>query len=355
MAICFKISNFFKYHYYKSFPSNFKSKFLCTFPKVEFVILSDGRITSCCIDAKGDNTYYSIYDNYNNNFFRNYKNFLYKFAINNHIFPVCINCYKYSKLAFHKDNLNHYDYLDFLKINTLPTQIAIELTSKCNLTCIDCITGKNETIKYRDNNRSPYIQIDKLKEFLKPFIKNINSIRLFNYGETFLHPKSFDFINFLINENNKIHISIATNLLMLNTKNKITDIVRIQPDVLYISLHGYDQSSTEKYMGKNCDFIKTINIMKDIINYRNELKQNLPLVIWKYLLFNWNDDDEHIETAIAIAKENNIDYLGFDFAYGIHKSNKYYEGSEELNKLKNSDYWMPNIYSKTLGFKRVIY
>lgn len=39
-----------------------KKDFLCVRPLEEVAILCDGRITTCCIDEKGENSFAGIYD-----------------------------------------------------------------------------------------------------------------------------------------------------------------------------------------------------------------------------------------------------------------------------------------------------
>jgi hypothetical protein len=44
-------------------------------------------------------------------------------------------------------------------------------------------------------------------------------------------------------------------------------------------------------------------------------------VIWQYVVFRWNDTDEHFTRAIAMAEEHGID-VRFDFAHSFGRSRR---------------------------------
>ena len=334
-----------------------KVKKICLRPLQEVAILSDGRITTCCADRKGVNTFASIYDdNFDTTFSQKFQEFKQKFAHNMINFPFCVKCFWKRRNYyndFHKRNPAPDEVSNFLHKESIPKGLVIEMTSLCNLNCGRCISGSKRLKKYR---QSPMINVDRLERWLESGIENVKFIRLYNYGETFLHPRSFDFCSSLTRKNPLIDIDIATNLLPLNTEKKIEKIIRAQPNILVVSLHGASQNSVSKFMGPNADFERVIGIMRKIIIKRNELKLDFPVIIWKYLLLKFSDSDEEMSAAQSIREKYGIDFLGFDIALGRFASKRFYKGSKDFDNLKKSEYYIWNVAQKisTKNLKRKI-
>jgi uncharacterized Fe-S cluster-containing radical SAM superfamily protein len=316
---------------------------ICLRPLQEVVVLSDGRITTCCVDRKGVNTFASIYDDdFDSTFSLKFQNLKQKFARNIANFPLCLQCFWLRRNYyndFHKRKPSTKEISAFLDPKALPKGLVIEMTSFCNLKCGNCISGSKKLKKYR---QSKFIDDDKLRKWLQPGIKKINKVRLYNYGETFLHPGAIDFCSFLTRENPAIHVSIATNLIPLNTEEKIDKLLKAQPNVLIVSLHGAGQNSVSKFMGQEMNFQSVLETMKLIIKKRQENKLSFPFVLWKYLLLKFNDSDEEMRTAQTICEEHGIDFLGFDIARGRYASKRFHKGSEDFENLKKSKYYIKN-------------
>jgi uncharacterized Fe-S cluster-containing radical SAM superfamily enzyme len=230
--------------------------------------------------------------------------------------------------------------------------LVIELTVACNMSCVACISGKKEINKYRNIKNGLFLDINILEKWLFADIKRIQSVRLFNYGETFLHPKAIEFCQFLTTSNPEINLIIASNILPLDDDEKIRNLIHAQPNALYVSLHGANQESVRKYMGPNADFHKAIEIMKKIVTFRIQMGYEAPMVVWKYILFNWNDSNEEMQTAMSLAEEYNIDFFGFEITSGDIASKRFYKGSEAFNELKKDNIFINDTY-RTINQKQL--
>jgi adenine C2-methylase RlmN of 23S rRNA A2503 and tRNA A37 len=331
-----------------------KTKFICLRPVKEIVVLADGRVTTCCLDPKGGNTFANIYQD-------DFEETLTKFQlfkqrmVENENFPICLTCIQARKNyynEFHKLNPSAQEIESFLSADAVPRQLVIELTVACNMSCNACISGKKQIKKYRNIENGLFLDTKILEKWLFPYIDRVHSIRLFNYGETFLHPRAIEFCDFLTTSNPRIHLIIATNILPLDNDQKIKNLIQTQPNALFVSLHGANQDSVSKYMGPNADFLKALHIMKKIVALRSEMGYKLPLVVWKYILFNWNDSDEEMELARSMAKEHGIDFIGFEITSGDIASKKFYKGSKDFEELRKSD-WFMNKISWIIGRKQI--
>lgn len=333
--------------------------FICVRPLQEVVILSDGKITTCCIDDKGENAFADIYRDDFQGAMEKFQRFKERLAANIGNYPACARCIDARKNYyndFHRSNPSPDEVERFLSPDSLPVGMVIELTAACNMTCVGCPTGRDEVKAYRNAHRGTFLDAAKLKEWLAPYVRRLKVVRLFNYGETFLHPGAIDFCNFLTRDNPGLNLIIATNILPLDNDEKIRRLIRAQPSVLYVSLHGASQESLATYMGPNADFQRALDIMKRVVSMRDRMGYELPVVVWKYILFRWNESDEEMARARALARENNIDFIGFEIPGGQIASKRFYKGSPEFEALQATPYFIRNIYREMnhLGKKRIV-
>lgn len=332
-----------------------KLHFICLRVLKEITLLADGRITTCCLDPEGKNTFSNIYEDDFEESLRKLRTFKEKLVQDADSFPHCVRCFISRKInaaaaydQFLKENPTGEEIYNYLEEEIIPEALVIEVTNACNLTCIGCPTGILNLDKkgHSKTGKRLFIDMDKLKNWLAPCIKRLQRIRLFNYGEPLLHPGAIDISSFINQSNPRINLIISTNLLPLNNDEKIKNLVKAQPTMIIVSLHGSNPENTAKYMGPRSDFHRALQIMKKIIAERDRLKLTLPYVIWKYILFHWNDSDEEINEAKALKKEHNIDYLGFEITGGKLASKRFHKDSSDLKELKKTESYIINIYQK---------
>lgn len=307
---------------------------LCTRPLEEIVILSDGRVTTCCIDPWGFNAFANIYQDDFTTTISKFQQFKQHFIDSPSDFQFCHNCFRNRQTYyndFHIHQPSPQDIQDYLSPQAIPRRLVIEPISICNLSCLNCVSDIKTLGKFRSNH---ILDLEKTKIWLTPHITSIGRIRFYNYGETFLNKNSIAFCAFLRHNHPHIEIDIATNLLPLDNHEKIQALVNAQPNILKVSLHGADQEKVSRYMGPKANFQRAIEIMKDIISFRTQKHYSFPLVMWKYLLFEWNDSDEEIEKARLLSKENGIDFFALELANGPYASRRFAKGTKKFNQLQ---------------------
>lgn len=74
---------------------------------------------------------------------------------------------------------------DVMPLDT-PCNVAIEVSSFCNLRCVYCAHSINHG-QYEGNMEDD--QIDKILHDLEEFPKKIKKVNLFGFGESLCHPK----------------------------------------------------------------------------------------------------------------------------------------------------------------------
>lgn len=281
----------------------------------EIVILCDGRITTCCVDSTGVNTYANIYTQGAEEVLQIYKMVKQKYIEDYRQLPRCKGCVEaqlHGK-GFIKPDPSPQEVDKFVK-KSYSGRYVIELTAVCNLKCIGCIQSNNVLKKYRiDGNL--FIDVNKLIQWFNPIIQSVRNVRLYNYGETFLHPDSLDFCYYLTHHTTfGADIHVSTNGYLLDSKFKISKLLKAQLNALLFSIHGGTQESLEKYMTKAANLEKVMKIMKEILQMRDELGLFLPRIYWKCLLFEWNDSDYEMEMVRQLAEDVGVDAYYFELA-----------------------------------------
>ncbi|WP_460138830.1 radical SAM protein [Salidesulfovibrio brasiliensis] len=301
----------------------------------EAVVLSDGRVTTCCMDPLNQNIFGSIYEDSFKELERKYVDNIRRVAEDAHSLPRCSICYekikasgfkpgKYSVNFSEQKKKDHLEQLSSLK------RMVIEPSSICNLKCNGCMQQRFDIPSYRN---APRLDMDTVFSFLEGNLGQITTIRLYNYGETFAHPESIPFIKRVKSLSSETVVHVATNGLMLDTHEKRKRLVESSVDRLTFSIHGGSQESVEPYMTKVFNFEKVMEILKDLVALKKEYNAAQPILEWKYLLFEWNDNDEEISKATTLAQQLGLDSILFFVPGYPSPSKRFMNNPEQLAKL----------------------
>jgi hypothetical protein len=188
--------------------------------------------------------------------------------------------------------------------STMPVGIMVENTVACNLTCISCLQQMLEAPRSKRR-----ITLDDIRKVSAAVHDNrIKKVYFFKYGEPFLSPTVFEELEILRKQNPLLMIIISTNGNLLDTDRKRE--AALLADHIFFSLDGVTDDMVSHYQ-RGSSFTKAYGNMRDLVRFRNERGLKKPVIDWKYVLFNWNDRPEAIDTAITKAKECGVDILSF--------------------------------------------
>lgn len=192
--------------------------------------------------------------------------------------------------------------------------IQIEPSLACNLEC-PCCSSKTQ----RGYRPKPHLmKLEVLETLIKSLFSHSYSVGEILYagqGEPLMHPQFPQIVKII-----RGYYPSACQLLCTNGNfdyGKATQGVFI--DTIYASVDGTLQNSYEKYRVKG-DVQKAIKFMKDVPKNIDGMKQHL---IWKYILFEFNDSDEEIIAAQHLANSIGVDTLMFVITHSRFKSVKY--------------------------------
>lgn len=130
---------------------------------------------------------------------------------------------------------------------------VIDIMGTCNLRCPTCPVGNSKDAK-RKKGKMPLQLFNKiLAKIALEKTSDIAEIWLFNWGEPLLHPELPKFIK-------KIHeygyiCQLSTNL---NIETGLESLLRVNPDVLKISLSGFSEKTySQTHRGGNIHLVKS--------------------------------------------------------------------------------------------------
>jgi len=182
--------------------------------------------------------------------------------------------------------------------------MLLENTVSCNIDCIGCDRGSAALI--RTQKMMSIENISKMADLVHEL--GLQQLFYLNLGEPFLSPRIGLELPLLRAKNPDCRIVISTNGIILNTDAKRE--AALSASHILFSIAGIDDEMLKKYE-KLGSFEKAYENMKALVEYRNARGLSLPILEWKYLLFNWNDRRRAIDRAIEMAKAAGVDAISF--------------------------------------------
>lgn len=182
--------------------------------------------------------------------------------------------------------------------------IMVENTILCNLKCLYC--DRTKTQKIRSQNRMSVANMEQVALLLQEH--GIEAISFHNLGEPFVSDTFHAEIETLIRYNPDLQIYLSTNGALIDTDAKINAALMLEH--LYFSIDGPNQGIMSKYQVGG-DFEKSYTNMKRVVAERDRQGKAKPTVEWKYVVFNWNDQDDDINKAIELARNAGVDLISF--------------------------------------------
>lgn len=265
----------------------FEQKPTCWEITNRFFVLSDGSVTTCCMDGFGANTYGNIYNDNSVETCRNSKKFkdLTKNLLSS---SVCVTC------PFKVSNPTKAQVKEYMQnLQNGPEGAQLEIAGKCNYACDQCWAN------VIPEKRDPMPDLDVMFDWIKPVLPKLKYINGFNFGEPFLNPKFPDFLLKCKSVNEALSIGISTNGMLL-TEEKAKKVVEAQVSWMMFSLHGAPGTDNMlKYSNQGADYEKVLKNIKMLKDIRDSQGLEYPKISVRVILFNWNDTDELMDKLRA--------------------------------------------------------
>jgi len=218
-----------------------------------------------------------------------------------------------------------------------PIQMYIEPTVLCNLSCDNPVCARDTGI--RETRLRPFLDRALFSKVVNEAGPSLHRMDFYNYGEPFLHPETPAMIRELKDRFPHVYANTSTNGMALTAPELREAVVRSGIDEILFSIDGSDQESYARYR-RGGNFSRVLDNLKGIIQTRDRLDQIRPYVIWRYILFRWNDSDAHLDQARQLAHEIGVDRFCFlitCYPPGA-ESDRFRPGTPEFEKIRN-DVW----------------
>jgi len=182
--------------------------------------------------------------------------------------------------------------------------IMLENTVRCNVDCIGC--AREGAANIRTSKQMTLAELTQMGELVARL--GMKQLFYLNLGEPFLSPNICQELPILRRQNPNCRIVVSTNGVLLNTDAKREAALSLSH--ILFSVHGINHEMLDRYMRRS-NFEKAYEAMKAMVAYRDARGQKLPVLEWKYVLFNWNDHPKTIARAIEMAREIGVDIISF--------------------------------------------
>jgi len=182
--------------------------------------------------------------------------------------------------------------------------MLLENTVICNVDCIGC--ARMRAVNVRTQKTMPLAELSQMADLAARL--GMQRIFYLNLGEPFLSPRICQELPLLRAKNPNAYIRVSTNGILLNTDAKREAALNLSD--IQFSVHGISDAICAKYM-KRGSFEKAFEAMRKMVIFRDTRGLKMPILEWKYLLFNWNDHAETIRRAIEMAGKIGMDIISF--------------------------------------------
>jgi pyruvate-formate lyase-activating enzyme len=185
--------------------------------------------------------------------------------------------------------------------------LLIEPTAQCNL---DCPTVCGHSYPRRRQpafkRKTRFLPLDLFKQIVEGLDRPVGKICFYNYGEPLLHPDFFTMCEMIRARCPSTHIVTSTNGTRLKEAAIRAGLLRSGLDEMIVSVDGATQSSYEAYRrgGRLDEILEGMRLLKE---ERDRAGLTRPKIVWRYILFSWNDSEGELAQAEESARAIGVD------------------------------------------------
>ena len=193
-------------------------------------------------------------------------------------------------------------------------KLQIETTLACTLRCPGC--SALGQIALREKPYTMKLEVyERLLQSLADEGYHLDFIEYCGQGEPLAHPKFAEFVRIARRIMPKTKHRLVTN----GNYNYEEKIEGEFIDEIYVSADGITQELYEQYRVRG-DVELAKQFMRDA---SSPAQKRRPLVVWKYILFNYNDGDDELRSAHQFAVDSNVGMLMFILTATEWQSKRY--------------------------------
>jgi MoaA/NifB/PqqE/SkfB family radical SAM enzyme len=195
----------------------------------------------------------------------------------------------------------------------LPYYIQLAITDVCNLDCGMCP-------RHHIDTKNAHIDFDVFKKIIDR-LDSAEEISLVGLGEPFVYPRIFKAIQYC--KSKGLLVKITTNGLLLNTEEKLRDLISSGLDTVTFSVEGIDNGETDSKVHRN---YQVFEFIENLIMLKKELDSPSPKIVLQAVLIKNREND--VYDIIKWGAEKGVDRIN------IIRMTKYFETGLERPDVK---------------------
>lgn len=210
--------------------------------------------------------------------------------------------------------------------------LQLEPVSYCNLRCPACpVTHFGKDPDYLGDRIHKQLPLEVMLDVVDQ-LPDLETLLFHNFGEPFLHPDAVAFLREVRRRRPDLYLAINTNGLVMTPAQIDAVASEALLNKIVFSIDGADPESYRKYRVGG-DLTKALRHLEAlVIASRNAGTRDRIEIHWQYILFEWNDSDEEIAQAQAIARRIGVP-IRWTLTTSPSPSKRYVDGSEAFARL----------------------
>ena len=198
---------------------------------------------------------------------------------------------KHPKAYFNWLRTNYEMFRQSGNIKARPLKITFDPTNVCQLRCPLCPTGIGTP-----NREATRASLEAFTRLIDEVGDYVFFMDLFNWGEPLLNKHLTEFIE--VARKKRISTTISTNLSLRMSDDRLRDLIKSGLNHMIVSLDGATSETAGVYRRKG-DFNLVIENMRRIVQLKHELGSRTPYIIWRFLVFRFNEHELSYATRLA--------------------------------------------------------
>ena len=166
-------------------------------------------------------------------------------------------------------------------------------------------------------SRTGTLSLETVKRVVNEAGTGLERIDLFNYGEPFLYRHLVDVLRHVRQVSPATRVAISTDGMQVRESVEHAIVEERLLDWLIFSIDGCDEQSYRRYRIRG----RFDTAFANLVRFHRRAASSGIQVTWQYVVFRWNDSDDHFRRAMNLAARHGIQ-IHFDFAHTWGRSRR---------------------------------